>query len=103
VSALGPESSHFFLGRGTGASIDNKHLVDVESGSRSDQVPEILLLLDVEHEHIRLRALFEVVLTHLFSFFIFYLLGLRLLHCLLGFLINLCIIFHFTQIYNTEA
>ncbi len=79
---LRPERPHLLLRRGTGGAtpIDNKHFIDVEGGSGADQIPKILLFLHVEHEHVRLRALLEVVLTHLFSFFIFWLLYLWLLH-----------------------
>ena len=105
MSPLRPERPHFSLGRGTGGAtpVDDKHFIDVESGSRPDQVPKILLFLYIEHEHVGLRTLLEVVFTHLFCFFIFNLLHLRLHHCLLAFLFNLYIIFHFTQIYNREA
>ena len=99
VCPLRPERPHLLLRRGTGGAtpIDNKHFIDVEGGSGADQIPKILLFLHVEHEHVRLRALLQVVLTHLFGFFIFWLLYLwLLLHWFLGFLFYLCVIFHFT-------
>ena len=51
-----------------------EHLRNIECGGRPDQVPEVLLLLHIKHQHVCLGAL-RVMQAHSFGLLIFHRLG----------------------------
>lgn len=57
VCPLRPERPQLLSPCSRASTIHNEHLCNIECCGRPDQIPEVLLLLHIEHQHVCLRAL----------------------------------------------